>query len=224
MRPSHATLQVAVTVAVMGCRATTREATGNVQPVAPTSVDQPRASAARADTTRRGYTAADVRFMQGMIAHHGQALVMTDLLKTRTNRPDMRLLAERIDVSQKDEILSMQRWLASRGEEVPSAAAQHHMAAGHMPLMPGMLTDEELAQLEKSTGAEFDRLFLLYMIRHHEGALKMVADLFATNGAVQEPQLFAFASDVDADQRAEIARMRSLSGADPDPTTPSKPQ
>ena len=223
MRPPYHSVAAALFLTVSGCRATTRESTGDVQSVTPPRV-YPSASAGQADTARHGYTAADVHFMQGMIAHHGQALVMTDLLKTRTNRPDMRLLSERIAVSQKDEIASMQRWLASRHEEVPSADAHHHMVAGPMSLMPGMLTDEELAQLQKAAGAEFDRLFLRFMIRHHEGALKMVADLFATNGAAQEPQLFAFASDVNADQRAEIARMRSMLSVTSDPTTPRKPQ
>src|SRR5439155_25163446 len=117
---------------------------------------------------------------------------------------------ERITVSQKDEIAFMQRWLTSRGEEVPDPDAQHHMAAGHMTMMPGMLTDAELAQLEKATGTEFDKLFLQYMIRHHQGALTMVATLSATPGSAQEPEIFRFASDVDADQRAEIDRMQTL--------------
>lgn len=160
------------------------------------------------DTGRTRYT--DVQFMRGMIAHHAQALVMTDMVPARTGRADMPLLAKRIEVSQKDEIAMMQRWLKQRGAEVPSADAHHHMAAGHQHLMPGMLTDDELAQIARATGAEFDRLFLQFMIRHHEGALKMVADLFATPGAGQDPDVFRFASDVEADQRAEIARMQTL--------------
>jgi uncharacterized protein (DUF305 family) len=152
----------------------------------------------------------DTQFMQGMIAHHAQALVMTDMVPARTGREDMRLLAKRIEVSQKDEIAMMQRWLKQRRAEVPSADAHHHMAAGHEHLMPGMLSDEELAQLAKATGAEFERLFLRFMIRHHEGALTMVADLFATPGAGQDPDVFRFATDVEADQRAEIRRMQTL--------------
>jgi uncharacterized protein (DUF305 family) len=183
-------------------------------------------------TSRPNYTPADVRFMQGMIAHHAQALTMTALLRDRTTRADMRLLAQRIDVSQQDEIGLMRRWLEKRGEPVPNVdpAREHHDTAGHamsmrgtsMPgmstsnmMMPGMLTPGQLAELAKARGPEFDRLFLLDMIQHHEGALVMVRDLLATNGAAQEPEIFQFSSDIDADQRAEIMRMRALLAASP---------
>jgi uncharacterized protein (DUF305 family) len=168
-----------------------------------------RAARAQADTTRPTHTAADVRFMQGMIAHHGQAVTMAALVPGHSRRADMRLLAERIDVSQKDEIAMMRRWLTKRGAEVPDPSAHQHHAGGDA-LMPGMLTEAELAQLGQASGAEFDRLFLTFMIRHHEGALTMVAGLFASRGAAQEPEIFSFASEVDADQRAEIARMRAM--------------
>lgn len=186
-------------------------------------------AAAQAAPVRSGYTAADVRFMQGMIAHHAQALAMTALLPARTNREIMRLLAQRIEVSQRDEIGLMQRWLEKRHESVPTPDTQHdasmHMiampgmnmgsVAGSNTLMPGMLTPEQMAQLAKTTGTEFEQLFLRDMIRHHEGALVMVRDLVATNGAAQEPEVFQFASDIDADQRAEITRMRALLTASP---------
>jgi uncharacterized protein (DUF305 family) len=145
--------------------------------------------------------------MQGMIGHHAQAVEMTDLLNTRTTSDAMRKLAQRIQVSQTDEIKMMERWLSARGEEVPSAHAHHAMGA---TLMPGMLTPEEMARLSDAKGRPFDRLFLEGMIKHHEGALVMVKELFATPGAGQESDIFAFASDVDADQRAEIDRMRSM--------------
>jgi uncharacterized protein (DUF305 family) len=154
-----------------------------------------------------GHTAADARFMQGMISHHAQAVEMTDLVGSRTASDAMRKLAERIQVSQTDEIKMMERWLSTRGEEVPSAHAHHAMGGA---LMPGMLTPEEMSRLSAAKGREFDRLFLEGMIKHHEGALVMVKDLFATAGAAQESDVFAFASDVDADQRAEIDRMRSM--------------
>jgi uncharacterized protein (DUF305 family) len=188
-------------------------------------------------TRRPNYTPADVRFMQGMIAHHAQALVMTALLRGRSSRADMRLLAQRIDVSQQDEIGLMRRWLEKRGEPVPNVdpALEHHDTAGRsMPMpgmsmpgmsmsgmsasnmmMPGMLTPEQLAELAKARGPEFDRLFLQDMIQHHEGALVMVRDLLATNGAAQEPEIFQFSADIDADQRAEIMRMRALLAASP---------
>jgi uncharacterized protein (DUF305 family) len=121
------------------------------------------------------------------------------------------MLAERIDVSQQDEIAWMRTWLADRGEAVPADSGHAHHGSGEQPaLMPGMLTVQELAQLAAAAGVEFDRLFLTYMIRHHEGAITMVARLFGTPGAGQEPWIFEFATDVDADQRAEIERMRGI--------------
>jgi uncharacterized protein (DUF305 family) len=167
----------------------------------------------RADTGQSRFSAADVRFMQRMIVHHTQALRMASLVPTHSNRQDMRLLAQRIDVSQRDEIDAMRRWLEKRGEHASDSTNEHgHHSA--VP-MPGMLSEAELAQLEKVSGSEFDRLFLQFMIRHHEGALTMVAELFATHGAGQEPELFVFASDVESDQRGEINRMRALLAALP---------
>ncbi|HEV2149680.1 MAG TPA: DUF305 domain-containing protein [Longimicrobiaceae bacterium] len=164
----------------------------------------------------RSYTGADVRFMQGMIAHHAQALAMTALAPARSRREDVRLLAERIEVSQEDEIAAMRRWLEKRGEAVPGPDAHHgHHGSGGHALMPGMLTPEELARLAAVTGSAFDRLFLESMIRHHEGALVMVRELFASRGAGQEPEIFQFATEVDADQRVEIARMRAMLDALP---------
>jgi uncharacterized protein (DUF305 family) len=166
------------------------------------------------------YTAADVRFMQGMIGHHAQALAMTALIPERTDRQDIRLLGQRIEVSQKDEIKMMQQWLKERGQQVPAGDAQHQHGTGHdmsMPgmmmsdtLMPGMLTTPQLAELASAHGNDFARLFLQDMIRHHEGALVMVANLLGTTGSGQEPEVFRFASEVDTDQRAEIARMSAL--------------
>jgi uncharacterized protein (DUF305 family) len=197
------------------CSTARPAAPASVTPDAPAEAQSLPASAVRTDTPRVGYTEADVRFMQGMIGHHAQALAMTSLLPARTRRADMRLLAERIDVSQKDEIAFMQRWLAKRGEAVPSVEGGHEQHAGgaHPALMPGMLTEADLARLAAATGPEFDQLFLEYMIRHHEGALVMVKNLFATQRGGQEPELFKFAADVDADQAAEIKRMRGMLGS-----------
>jgi uncharacterized protein (DUF305 family) len=177
------------------------------------------AATARRDTAR--HTAADAAFMQGMIGHHAQALVMAALVPSRTATPALRALAERLDVSQRDEIAAMRRWLADRGEPVPDstgalpgaagAHAGHEAHGGHAAAaMPGMLTPVQLAELAAASGAAFDRLFLRLMIQHHEGALVMVRDLLATPGAAREAQTFAFVSDVDTDQRAEIARMQAL--------------
>jgi uncharacterized protein (DUF305 family) len=172
----------------------------------PANRSAPHAAAALAR-----YTAADVRFMQGMIAHHRQALEMAALVPERTANEAIRLLAERIDVSQQSEIARMQRWLARRGEPAASGAHGEHHGADHAS-MPGMLSAEEMAQLAAARSADFDRLFLEGMIHHHEGALVTVDELFAAHGAGQEPELFQLASDVDADQRAEIARMQRLLG------------
>ena len=158
-------------------------------------------------------TAADVSFMQGMIGHHAQALEMVELLKTRTASEDMKKLGQRIEVSQRDEIEMMREWLAGHGAEVPGEHAHHDPAMR----MPGMLTPEEMSQLAAAKGEAFDKLFLEGMIKHHEGALTMVTDLLATPGAGQEADVFAFASDVDADQRMEIDRMRAALAASKEP-------
>jgi uncharacterized protein (DUF305 family) len=166
------------------------------------------------------HVAADVRFMQDMIAHHRQAVEMTMLVPARSQRPEIRALAQRIAVSQDDEILQMEGWLRARGESLPDAHAHHgHGHGGHgqhgggARPMPGMLTDAQLRQLEAATGDAFDRLFLEYMIFHHEGALVMVAELFAAEGAGRETEIFMFASHVDSDQRIEIERMRRMLNA-----------
>lgn len=159
------------------------------------------------DLSRVQHTAADVRFMQNMIGHHAQAMEMTALLASRTASADMRKLALRIDVSQTDEITMMRDWLQARGVASAGEHAHHVPAGTHMP---GMLSSREMERLAASTGIEFDRLFLELMIKHHEGALVMVKELFSTPGAGQDSEIFAFASDVDADQRMEIDRMRAM--------------
>jgi len=159
------------------------------------------------------HTGADVSFMQGMIPHHQQALEMTALVPSRSAREDVRLLALRIELSQHDEILLMQNWLRDRDEEVPGSdphAGHAGHGAAHAELMPGMLTPEDMQRLASATGAEFDRLFLEAMIRHHEGAIVMVQELFASPGAARGSEIFQFAADVEADQGIEIARMRSM--------------
>jgi len=153
---------------------------------------------------------ADVRFMQGMIHHHGQALDMTELLYGRTESDGMRLLARRIDISQTAEIGMMQAWLGSRGADAPTVREPDSPPLGDEQLMPGMLTERQMAQLAAATGAAFDRLFLEFMIVHHEGALTMVERLFATPRAGQEPAIFQYVNHVDADQVIEIGRMTTM--------------
>ena len=178
-----------------------------VQPGAPGQPSRVIAAAQASDLSQVQYTGADIKFMQGMIGHHAQAVEMVALVPSRTASDDVRKLAQRIDVSQKDEMNMMREWLQSRGQQIPDPRA-HHMMGG--TLMPGMLTPEEMARLTAATGAAFDRLFLEGMIKHHAGAITMVHDLFATDGAGQTPEIFSYASDVDADQRMEIDRMGSL--------------
>ncbi len=153
------------------------------------------------------YTAADVEFMQGMISHHAQALEMTELLASRTESEVMRKLALRIELSQADEIQMMQNWLSARGEKVTDVHA-HHAEGAH--LMPGMLTREEMASLQEARGTAFDGLFLELMIKHHQGALIMVEDLLSKPGAGQDSDIFAFISDINADQSMEIDRMAAM--------------
>ncbi len=164
---------------------------------------------AQAQTTA---AVADVSFMQGMIHHHAQAVEMVRLIRARTTSPVLRSLGERIEVSQKDEILMMQQWLREHGQEAPDPLPHIGMdMPGHdAEMMPGMLTKAQMAALAKAKGRVFERLFLTGMIQHHEGALAMVKSLFATTGAAQNTAIFRFASDVDADQRAEITRMRAM--------------
>jgi uncharacterized protein (DUF305 family) len=151
-----------------------------------------------------GYTKADVQFMQGMIAHHAQAVFMTSLAKSHGASPKVLFLANKIDQSQAPEIRMMQGWLYEKKQFVPDTSSHHNM------VMPGMLTPTQIADLEKARGPEFDRQFLNLMIQHHQGALKMVADLFASPGAAQDIDVNVFANDVDATQSAEIAQMRQL--------------
>ena len=204
---SLAVLIVAVAAAI-GCgSAALDQSAPIVQPGAPGESSRVITPEAAGNLPQPQASAADVRFMQGMIAHHAQAIEMTGLLQTRTRSADMRKLAERIEASQADEITMMREWLKERGAAVPSAHAHHTPGT---PVMPGMLTPDEMARLSAASGEAFDRLFLEYMIKHHEGALAMVNELFATRGAAQDSDIYAFASDVNADQRMEIARMSAM--------------
>jgi uncharacterized protein (DUF305 family) len=176
--------------------------------------------------TPRPPSKADIDFMQGMIMHHNQAVEMTELLKTRTHDPQVRELGRKIDLSQTDEMRWMKQWLTDRG--LPISATMKPMDMGgmdmkgmdmkdmpgmdmsDMPPMPGMLTRAQMDTLRKSTGPQFDHLFLTGMIQHHTDALTMVKELFANPGAGQDPQLFDFANDVDNTQQAEIDIMRHM--------------
>lgn len=187
-----------------------------VQPGAPGQPTRVLPSSTRATLPPR--SAKDVEFMQGMIVHHAQAVEMTEMIESRTDNKDIRLLGARISKSQWDEIEFMKRWLEARGEPIapgtPAAHGHSHASGDHM-IMPGMLTSKQMDALRKAKGAEFDRLFLAGMIQHHKGALKMVKELFETAGAGQDAILFNFATDVDTGQRAEIRTMETLLGKKP---------
>ena len=180
----------------------------------------------RQEAARGAFTEADVRFMTDMIGHHAQALIMSRLAPSRGASPAIQTLAARIINAQEDEIASMQQWLRERGQPVPEVHIDGlnlmlHGADGHHHAhhMPGMLSQEELEELAAAEGAAFDRLFLAFMIEHHSGAVHMVDELFATDGAAADEAAFKLASDINVDQQTEIARMQlMLDALDPDST------
>lgn len=175
-----------------------------VQPGAPGTAGKTLTPSMAANSKRK-IADADVAFMQGMIMHHAQAVEMVELLRTRALSKELRSLGDRISISQTDEIKYMKQWLEDRGKP-----AMMDMDDMDMPLMPGMLSKEQMAALAKAKGAAFDHLFLTGMIQHHNGALIMVDDLFDTPGAGQDAVLFDFATDIDNTQRAEINIMRGM--------------
>ena len=176
-----------------------------VQPGAPGKPSRKLPSSTSAKLPPRAK--ADVEFMQGMIMHHAQAVVMTALITSHTENKDLRSLGARISSSQTDEIKFMKRWLVARGESISMSMPG---MPGHTMLMPGMLTPEQMEALRNAKDAEFDRLFLTGMIQHHGGALTMVKDLFDTPGAGQDAEVFDFATDADNVQRAEIRIMQGM--------------
>ena len=169
---------------------------------------------AREDSARMVYHEADVHFMTGMIGHHAQALIMSGLAPENGASPTIQTLCARIINAQKDEINIMQGWLRDRGLEVPEIHIEgsHLMVHGpeHAMHMPGMLNEEQLEELRRAEGIDFDRLFLKYMIMHHKGAVTMVHDLFSTDGGAQDDFVFKLASDIQADQGSEIERMEKM--------------
>jgi uncharacterized protein (DUF305 family) len=141
-----------------------------------------------------------------MIPHHGQAVAMTALAVKRNASASLIRFAQKMDLSQRAEIDLMRHWLRDREQAAPDSNAHLHV------MMPGMLTAEQFRQLEAAQGKEFDRLFLTLMIQHHEGALKMVEDLFASPTAAQETEVYSLATDIKVDQTAEIQRMQEMLG------------
>ena len=199
-----------VCVGVVGCAGSQKAASTAPRPE---TVHGDMASA-KPDSNRFAFTEADVQFMTGMISHHAQAVAMAKLAPERTETQSIRTLAGRVINAQNDEIAIMQTWLRDRGQRVPEPdpRGMKHVMGGeeHVMLMPGMLTEEQMKQLEAARGTGFDKLFLQLMIQHHRGAVSMVKDLFNSYGAGQDETVFKFASDVNVDQTTEIARMERM--------------
>jgi uncharacterized protein (DUF305 family) len=186
-----------------------------IQPGAPGKPDKVLTEATTAGTGQQGPTEADVKFMQGMIMHHNQAVEMVALMAGRTKNAKLLEFGQRISISQTDEMKFMKRWLTYRDKPVMDMgdmAGMAHMDMSHMdmPLMPGMLTPQQMEALRKASGPKFDQLFLTGMIQHHTGALTMLDDLFATPGAAQDMQLFDFTADIGVTQQGEIDAMRNM--------------
>ena len=220
LRSYWKTLAMLAVVVLPACAGAARaEPNAGPRPSAPSTAELEALYRARQDSARLRFTAADVRFMTGMIGHHAQALVVAKLAPTHGASPAVQTLAARIINAQQDEIAIMQTWLRERRQPVPEVHIQGNElmvhGADHVLHMPGMLTKEQIQELDRARGAEFDRLFLTYMIQHHRGAVTMVHELFRTEGAGQDEAVFKFASDVQVDQATEIARMESMLAALP---------
>jgi len=180
----------------------------------PAPANPPARVTTASDTAPPLYTAADIEFMDGMISHHAQALLMAGWAESHGASPAIRTLTSRIINAQRAEIAGMQRWLRDRHQPVPEPNPHGMMmnmgGMQHEMLMPGMLTEDQLKQLDAARSKDFDRLFLTFMIQHHQGAVTMVNNLFATPGAAQEMTVYKIASDISADQTTEIERMQKM--------------
>lgn len=208
--------RVAGMIAVGALLTACSTAPSQAQAVAPASGMGEAAAIARAreDSIRRPYTQADIDFMNGMIAHHSQAIVMAKWAPSHGASAALQTMCARIINAQRDEILIMQSWLRDRNQPVPAPDTLMGMGMSmhgdHQMLMPGMLSAEQLHQLDQARGQEFDKLFLQFMIQHHQGAVSMVDDLFGTYGAAQDQLTFKLANDISADQTSEITRMQKM--------------
>jgi uncharacterized protein (DUF305 family) len=203
---------------LMVCVATAGCTTGTARPEVPYAIGAMGDSAAklraRADSVKYPYTEADIRFMSGMIAHHAQAVRMAGWATSHGASAAVVRLTERIINAQNDEIAFMQRWLRDRNQPAPQPNPEGMtMTMGgvtHTMLMPGMLTADQMKELDAARGTDFDRLFLTFMIQHHRGAVGMVKELFSSRGAGQDESVFKFANDVEVDQTTEINRMLQM--------------
>jgi len=201
-------------VAAIGLQASVVLAQGATMQGQPTPSDLAAMAKAKADSVNRPYTRADIDFMRGMISHHAQALLMAGWAQSHGASPQVQTLCSRIINAQKDEINIMQTWLRDRGQPVPEARPvpmkMTMNGMEHEMLMPGMLSDEQLKELDAARGGDFDKLFLKGMIQHHQGAVSMVEDLLSQNGAAQDELVFKLTNDIHVDQITEIARMQKM--------------
>ncbi|PHX95933.1 MAG: DUF305 domain-containing protein [Gemmatimonadetes bacterium] len=213
---SHRLICISLSFGLAACASAPRPATSvtlasGVGVLGSASAASTKTALATMDSAALAFAPADVDFMAGMIPHHAQAVKMAGWAPSNGARADLQRLCERIVVAQKDEIQMMRRWLGERGQDVPDSLAMRHvMKMGgmvHEMMMPGMLTDAEMAALEQARGAAFDRLLLVGMIRHHRGAISMVDELFRHGNAGHDETVFRFANDVISDQSAEIQKM-----------------
>ncbi len=186
-----------------------------IQPGAPGQASRVITAEEASDLAGISYSLGDIQFLRGMIPHHAQAKEMSALAQERTNNTTVLAVAARITLSQDDEISMMQGWLRDQGLDAPAEDVHHQPG---FERMKGMLSDEQMEELAASTGPEFNRLYLEYMIDHHQGALDMVEMLLGQRGSVQDPLLYEFTSDVTSDQTSEIERMDLLlASLNPDP-------
>jgi uncharacterized protein (DUF305 family) len=200
---------VTLSVLTVGLAFIGRSTAAQVPQATPAGIEQ-----ARKDSVRRPYTAADIEFMSGMISHHAQAVQMAKWAESHNASKAVQIFCGRVATAQTAEIGLMQQWLAERRQPVPDADPRGmKMDMGgmtHFMAMPGMLTEEQMKQLDGSRGTDFDRLFLTFMVQHHRGAIAMVDKLFGTAGAGQDEVVFKFANDVQVDQSTEIDRMMQM--------------
>jgi uncharacterized protein (DUF305 family) len=210
MTPSHCRAVTAVIVAVATSACASSYQAVPAEPAA--ARDNAAIAQARADSARKPYTEADIHFMSAMIAHHAQAIDIARWAPTHDASRPLQILSERVINAQRDEIALMQQWLRERQLPVPEASAAMAMGGAGQPhhQMPGMLTPAQLEQLDQARGKEFDRLFLTFMIQHHQGAVTMVKELASSPGAGHDDTVFKLASDISADQTSEIDRMQQM--------------
>jgi len=204
-------------VAITICAATTAVAQTTPKPSTPAMGEEAAIAQAKADSVRRPYVQADIDFMDGMIAHHAQAIVMAKWAPSHGASASLLTLCARIINAQRDEIRTMQNWLRDRNQAVPvpdtltgKGMMMKMNGSDHEMLMPGMLSAEQMHELDQARGEQFDKLFLRFMIQHHQGAVSMVDDLFGSYGAAQDQLTFKLANDISADQTTEIARMQRM--------------